>query len=38
MQSRFVSYLRVSTNWQGRSDLGIEAQRAAVTAHLNGGT
>jgi len=34
---RFISYLRVSTGKQGRSGLGIEAQRAAVTAFLNGG-
>lgn len=34
---RFVSYCRVSTKEQGRSGLGLEAQKAAVTAHLNGG-
>jgi DNA invertase Pin-like site-specific DNA recombinase len=31
---RFVSYLRVSTDKQGRSGLGVEAQREAVTRHM----
>jgi DNA invertase Pin-like site-specific DNA recombinase len=34
---RFISYLRVSTDAQGRSGLGLEAQQAAVTTYLNGG-
>lgn len=36
-KGRFVSYLRVSTAGQGRSGLGVEAQRQAVEAYLNGG-
>jgi DNA invertase Pin-like site-specific DNA recombinase len=34
---KFISYLRVSTPRQGRSGLGLEAQRQSVADHLNGG-
>jgi DNA invertase Pin-like site-specific DNA recombinase len=37
MDGRFVSYLRVSTQKQGASGLGEEAQRKAVADYLNGG-
>lgn len=35
---RFISYVRVSTARQGRSGLGLEAQREAVRTYLNGGS
>ena len=35
---RFISYLRVSTDRQGRSGLGLQAQRKAVADYLNGGS
>lgn len=36
-EAKLISYLRVSTDKQGRSGLGLEAQREAVTRYLNGG-
>lgn len=37
-EGRFIAYYRVSTAKQGRSGLGLEAQREAVRSYLNGGS
>jgi DNA invertase Pin-like site-specific DNA recombinase len=34
---KFIAYYRVSTGKQGRSGLGLEAQKQAVAVYLNGG-
>ena len=37
-EGKFISYLRVSTAKQGKSGLGLEAQRQAIETYLDGGS
>lgn len=38
MEGRFVCYYRVSTDRQGQSGLGLDAQKEVVMDYLNGGS
>jgi len=37
-RGKFIAYFRVSTDRQGKSGLGLEAQREVVLNYLNGGS
>ena len=37
MTGKFIAYYRVSTDKQGASGLGLDAQKKAVLDYLNGG-